>query len=239
VSGERDDRPPDVSGERDDRPAGAASEAREGRPEIGLREAIFSLRAMRRLEPDPVPEQHLRFLVEAATQAPSASNSQNWAFVIVTDAELRRRIGEIYREIGRAVIRDQALASGRLPESTARVYRNAMILVERLGDAPALVVVAARGRPPSDPLRASSYYGSIYPAVQNLMLAARSLGLGTTLTTLHKAREDDVRELLGIPDGWETVCLIPVGYPRGRFGPPLREPVGDVTHWNGWGRHEP
>ena len=119
-------------------------------PELSLVEAIYSLRAMRRLSPEPVSEQDLRFLVDAATQAPSASNGQHWAFIVVTDAEQRRRLGEIYREVGRAVIRDQALASGRLPPETEKVYRNAMLLVEGMGSAPALIVVAARGHHPAD-----------------------------------------------------------------------------------------
>ena len=202
---------------------------------LSLVEAIYSLRAMRRLLPDPVSDEDLRFLVDAATQAPSASNTQQWAFIVVTDAEQRRRLGEIYREVGRAVIRDQALASGRLSPATEKVYRGAMVLVEGMGSAPALIVVAARGGHPHDAVQAAAWYGSLFPAVQNLMLAARSRGLGTTLTTLHKLREADVKAVLGIPDGWETVALIPVGHPRGRFGPVLRAPSAQVTHWDRWG----
>ncbi len=202
---------------------------------LSLVEAIYSLRAMRRLAPDPVSDDDLRFVVDAATQAPSASNTQHWAFVVVTDAEQRRRLGEIYREVGRAVIRDQALASGRLSPASEKVYRNAMLLVEGMGDVPALIVVAARGHHPADPMQAAAWYGSLFPAVQNLMLAARSRGLGTTLTTLHKLREADVKAVLGIPDDWETIALIPVGHPRGRFGPVLRAPSAQVTHWDRWG----
>lgn len=202
---------------------------------LSLVEAIYSLRAMRRLAPDPVSDDDLRFLVDAATQAPSASNGQDWAFVVVTDAGQRRRLGEIYREIGRVVIRDQALANGRLSPAREKVYRNAILLVEGMGDAPALIVVAGRGRHPADAMQAAAWYGSLFPAVQNLMLAARSRGLGTTLTTLHKLREADVKAVLGIPDGWESVALIPVGHPRGRFGPVLRSPSAQVTHWDRWG----
>jgi nitroreductase len=204
-------------------------------PELSLVEAIYSLRAMRRLAPDPIPEPDLRFLIDAATQAPSASNGQNWAFVVVTDAEQRQRLAEIYRDVGRAVIRDGALASGRLPSETETVYRNAMALVEGMGSVPALILVVGRGHPPTDTGQAAAWYGSLFPAVQNLMLAARSRGLGTTLTTLHKFREAEVKSVLGIPDGWETVAMIPVGRPRGRFGPVLRTPSEQVTHWNRWG----
>jgi nitroreductase len=154
---------------------------------------------------------------------------------VVTDAGQRRRLGELYREVGRAVIRDQALAQGQLAPETEKVYRNAMVLVEEMGSAPALIVVAARGPHPSDPMQAAAWYGSLFPAVQNLMLAARARGLGTTLTTLHKLREREVKAVLGMPDDWETVALIPVGYPRGRFGRVLRRPSAQATHWDRWG----
>jgi nitroreductase len=208
-------------------------------PDLSVHEAIYSLRAMRRLASRPVPEAELRYLVDAATQAPSAANRQDWAFLVVTDPAQRGRIGAIYRRIGRAVIRDRALASGALPADAERVYRRAMILVEHLGEAPALIVVAFRGPAPSAAAEASAWYGSVYPAIQNLMLAARARGLGTTLTTLHKVREEEVKAILGIPDDFETIALIPVGYPRGRWGRPLRTPSAEVTHWDRWGGRRP
>lgn len=201
----------------------------------GLHEAIYTLRAMRRLRPDPIPEADLRYVVDAATQAPNAENDQGWAFVVVTDPEQRRRLGAIYRELGHRFVRDAALAAGELPEARARVYRNAMVLVEHMADAPALVVAALRGPPPRDAAAAAAWYGSIFPALQNLMLAARSRGLGTTLTTLHRAREKDVKAVLGIPDDWETIAIVPIGRPVGRFGKPRRTPSWRVTHWNRWG----
>jgi nitroreductase len=203
--------------------------------EVSLHEAIYSLRAMRRLRTDPVPDAELRALVDAATQAPTAENAQNWAFIVITDPELRRQMGALYRGLGEVAIRDGALASGALDPKTDRVYRNALVLVEELGDAPALILVATRGAPPEDPVAATAYYGSIFPAIQNLMLAARARGLGTTLTTLHRLRERDVKALLGIPDEVTTIALIPVGYPRGRWGRPLRAPAATVTHWDRWG----
>jgi nitroreductase len=194
---------------------------------------------MRRLKPDPIPEEDLRYLVDAATMAPTATNAQPWAFLVITDPDQRRAIGEIYRDIGRRVIRDGALASGKLSDRTAKVYRNAMILVEGMVDVPAQIVIATRGRQPTDPTQATAFYGSVYPAVQNLMLAARSRGLGTTLTTLHKARESDVKAILGIPADYETIALIPVGYPFGHWGRPLRRPSQEVTHWDRWGNAGP
>ena len=202
--------------------------------ELSAHEAIYSLRAMRRLRRDPVADEDLRYIVDAATQAASASNSQDWAFIIVTDPTLRQQLGELYRRIGNKRIRDDALASGRLPEEMAKVYRRAMILVEHLAEAPALIVVALRGSHPDNGAEGCAYYGSIFPAIQNLMLAARSRGLGTTLTTLHKARETEVKAILGIPDEFETIAMIPVGHPQGRWGRPLRTPSSEITHWDRW-----
>jgi len=207
--------------------------------DLSLHEAMYTLRAMRRLKPDPVSPDDLRYLVHAATMAPTATNAQPWAFLIVTDSATRSAVAEVYREIGRRLIRDDALASSKLSERAARVYRNAMVLVEGMAEVPAQIVVATRGRHPIDATQASAFYGSIYPAVQNLMLAARSRGLGTTLTTLHKAREHDIKAILGIPHDYETIALIPVGYPRGRWGRPLRRPSREVTHWNHWGNPDP
>ena len=207
-------------------------------PDLDFHEVIFTTRAIRRLRPDPVPDADLRYMVEAATRAPTAANAQSWAFVVVTDPEQRRALGEIYRELGRAVI-PRALEGGQLPSEQARAYRNALALVEHLGEAPAVIVVAVRGAPPHHAAEAAAYYGSIFPAIQNLMLAARSRGLGTTLTTLHVLRDDDVRAILGIPDPFHTVAMIPVGYPRGRFGSPRRGPASQVTHWNRWGGSYP
>lgn len=203
--------------------------------ELSLHDAMYTLRAMRRLRSDPVAEEDLRYLIDAATMAPTAQNQQGWAFIVVTDPVQRRAIGEIYRDLGRRYVRDLALAAGGLDSATERVYRNALILVEGMSDVPVQIVVAARGAHPTDPTLGTSFYGSVYPAIQNLMLAARSRGLGTTLTTLHKAREDDVKRILEIPGDYSTIALIPVGYPRGRWGRPLRRSSREVTHWNRWG----
>lgn len=202
---------------------------------LDVGEAIFTTRAMRRLRPEPVPEEDLRFLVEAAVQAPSAENRQPWAFVVVTDPEPRARIAAIYRELGRRHIAEGALAGGDLDPESERVYRHALRLAEHLAEAPALVVACMHGRPPADPARAAAWWGSIFPAVQNLLLAARARGLGATLTTLHKAAEAEVKDALGIPDGVETVALVPVGRPAGRFARPRRRPAAEVTHWQRWG----
>ena len=207
--------------------------------ELSLEEALYSTRAMRRLKPDPVPLEDLVYIVDAATQAPTGANAQAWAFVIVTDPERRRALGELYRELGQSYVKPVSQGDGDPSEATQKVYRNAMILVEHLGEAPALILVCSHERPPADSSTAAAYYGSLFPAIQNLMLAARSRGLGTTLTTLHKLGEKRVKEILSIPDDVETVALIPVGYPRGRWGRPKRRPSSEVTHWDTWGGELP
>lgn len=200
--------------------------------ELSLRDAIFSLRAMRRMKKDPVPEEDLCFLVEAATQAASGHNQQSWGFIIVRDAEQRRRIGEAYLELATTSVKT-ALES-EMPEADRKVYQNAWRLAERFVDVPALIVACMRGPIPTDRAWQSTYYGSIYPAVQNLMLAARSRGLGTVLTTLHLLDETPFAKILELPDDVHTTAIIPVGYPEGEFGRPVRAPAESVTHWDRW-----
>jgi nitroreductase len=204
-------------------------------PDVSLDEAIFTLRAMRRLKSDPIPVAELRYIIEAATMACSPGNSQPWTFLVVTDEKQKQRIAAIYRDIGLKVIRDGALASGLLDEEAEKVYRNALILVEGIQNAPALVLCCLEGHPGQGGIHQSTYYGSIYPAIQNLMLAARAKGIGSTMTTLHKAREQDIKSILGIPDDVETIALIPLGYPHGQWGRPRRRPQSEVTFWNSWG----
>lgn len=203
--------------------------------EISLTEALYSTPAVRRFRRDPIPDEDLRFVIDAATQAPSGENAQPWGFVVVRDPELRRRIGEVYRALGEAHIRRGGLEQGGLDEDTARVYRHALGLAERLAEAPVLVLACMTTPPPRDPVSAAAWYGSIFPAVQNLLLAARARGLGGTLTTLHRAREAEVKAILGIPEEVTTVALIPLGYPQGRFRRPRRRASREVTHWDRWG----
>ena len=200
--------------------------------EPSLHDAIFSLRAMRRMKPDPVPEADLRYLIEAATQAASGHNSQSWGFIVVRDAQQRRRIGEAYHELAKTSVK--TTLEGEMPEDERKVYQNAWRLAERFVDIPVLIVACMRGPIPTTRAWESTYYGSIYPAVQNLMLAARSRGLGTVLTTLHLLDETRFAKILELPDDVHTVAIIPVGYPQGEFGRPMRAPAESVTHWDRW-----
>jgi nitroreductase len=203
------------------------------KPTIDLFEAIGTLRAMRRFSDEPVSDDDLWTIIEAATMAPSGGNRQPWNFVVIREPETKRRIGEYYRRAWDDTYGKLPAPSPSSPsaEGLGRAYRSAEYLAHHLADAPVLIMVTTRG-----PGFGTSPTGSsIFPAVQNLMLAGRALGLGSTITTLHRLYEADVKKLLAIPDDVETMALIPVGHPRGPFGPPRRLPVEEVVFWEKWG----
>jgi nitroreductase len=188
-----------------------------------LFEAIRTTRAMRRLDPDrPVPEEDIWTILEAASKAATGGNAQPVRWLVVTDADKRARLGDIYRECWQPV--RELYASRESDETTARVLRSADHLGEHMGDAPVLIIPASKGGDPA----------SVFPGVQNLFLAARALGLGTTLTTVHRTKEDEVRAVLDIPADVQTWAMIPVGYPTGVWGEAARRPVEDITYWDTW-----
>jgi nitroreductase len=198
-------------------------------------EVVTTQRAIRRLKPDPVPDVLIRRILDAAVCAPSGGNRQNWGFVVVRDPATRTRLGEIYRECFSELLkvpyyRDAAAAP---PDSPAgKVLASARHLAEHLGEAPVLILACVS----ADGTRPTLLTGaSIYPAVQNILLAARALGLGSCLTTIHRFRDQLVRELLGIPPEFETAALIPLGWPLGKFGRPPRRPFSEVTYADRWG----
>src|SRR2546422_3865462 len=192
-------------------------------------DVINTTRAMRRLKPDPVSDELIWKVMEAATRAPSGGNRQPWGFIVIRDQATKDKIAAWYLEAwnntyGR--VRDTVTADA----SGARMYSSADDLANHLPEVPVLIIATVR----SGDVGTSPSGSYIYPAVQNLMLAARALGLGTTLTTLHRAHEADVKNLLGIPDGIETMALIPLGWPKGNFGAGPRRPVEEVVYWEEW-----
>jgi nitroreductase len=222
--------------------------------EIGVFEAIHTARSLRRLKPDPVPDALITQVLDAAVRAPSAGNAQNWAFVVVRDAETRRRLGLIYRKASGIAAAIYA-ARGRPPHLSeaqfARMLGAGGWLWEHLGEAPVLLVPCQHQPvvPPRESLPAEiaarrqeevTYAerirgASIYPAVQNIILACRALGLGTTITTNHIRCESEVKALLGIPDDVATFALMPIGWPIDPYGPLTRRPLAEVAHANRWG----
>lgn len=210
--------------------------------DLSLHEAIFTTRSMRRLRPDPVPQADLDYLIEAATMAPSAGNTQMWAFVTVTERDQIARIGAAYREVGERYIRDGVLADPDITAERRRVYTQAMHNVERLDEAPAIIAACLAGRAPDDADVSSGFFSSIFPAAQNILLAARARGLGTVLLTLATDYSPvkpegtaPVREVLGLREDATVAALIPVGYPRGPWGRPWREDWRTRHHRERWG----
>ena len=202
--------------------------------DISLFEAIRTQRAIRRFTTDPVPGEAITTILDAAIRAPSAANRQHWYFLLIRDPETKRRIGKWYKSSWSAA--DGNVQPGQGISSP--VYQSADNLANHMGEAPVLILAcinhAGDGPGPGSITQGSS----IYPAVQNLLLAARGLGLGTVLTTLHRRYEDEIKEFLEIPQNLETVALIPVGYPAEgeHFGGSRRKPVEEVTFYNKWGQ---
>lgn len=190
-------------------------------------EAIATTRAMRRLDPDhAVSDADLLKIVEAATKGPTGGNSQPVRWLVVTDAATRARLGGIYQACWQQVRQFYAQQPDPTPD-TARVLRSADHLGDHMGDAPAIILPCSRGD-------ANQLGSSVFGCVQNLFLAARALGLGTTLTTVHRMKEPEVKEVLGIPEDVITWAMIPVGYPLGRWGEAKRRPVTETTYWDTW-----
>ena len=210
--------------------------SREGTAD--LFEAIYSQRAMRYFAPDPVPDDLLWQVIEAATKAPSASNNQAWGFVIVRDAARRSAIAALLREVapeGSPLVQ-RALDGSQSSDRTIRLMRSGVLdLVRDLDHAPVFIIPCVYPAP--DPAaRGIRAGGSIYGAIQNLQLAARGLGLGTVLTGFDGVMGPQLRTLLKLPDEAEPVAFIPLGFPGANFGPTNRKPVGAVTHWEEWGQ---
>lgn len=215
--------------------------------EIGIYEAMRTLRAVRRLRPDPILDDVLRRVLEAATWAPTGGNVQPWRMIAVTDPERRAQLGALYAERWtiyakhyRARLADDMSEVARAQQE--RTLAAADHLGAHFGEAPAIVVVCFE---PSllavtdiKQDRVSVVGGaSIYPAVENLLLACRAEGLGCTLTTLLCAKEPEVRELLVIPQPWATAAHIPIGYPVGRgHGPTARRAVEELAFRDTWGQ---
>jgi len=215
--------------------------------EMGVYEAMSTLRAVRKLRPDPVPDEVLRRVLQAATWAPTGGNRQPWRIVLVKDPTVKRRLGELYTRSWKAYVGHYyaAIPAG-IPEEarqrTLRTLNAGDYLAEHFGDVPAIAIFcfnptqmaitdAGQNRP------SVVGGGSVYTAVENLLLACRAEGLGCVLTTLLCESEPEVRELLAIPDPWYTAAAVPIGYPVGRgHGPLIRESVDKLVFldkWNG------
>jgi len=207
-----------------------------GQPEFDLFEAIYTTRSMRRLKPDPVAPALIVKIIEAATMGPSGSNRQPWIFIVVTQPATRSLVAERYRKAWEAYFRPQMRARLlREPDSPqSKIIRSAKYLAEHIGDVPVMIFACVKRY--NDPTRKGQpMWGAIFPAVQNLCLAARAYGLGTSITGLHMMFASEIDEKLGVPQEYANVALIPLGYPKGRWGRPERKPALSVTFWDRWG----
>lgn len=198
--------------------------------EIGLFEAMYTQRALRYIKPDPIPDALIRKVLEAGTHAPSGGNSQRWRFLVIKDPETRRWIGERYRGV------DRPHSGAPASRSEARSITSSSHLAEHIHEVPVLILACIQhDGSPSDIGRGAS----IYPAVQNMLLAARGLGLASVLTTRPRREfEKEIKELLGIPENVDTAALLPMGYPADGvgYGPTNRQPVEGVTFGEKWGQ---
>lgn len=196
--------------------------------DVGLFEALYSTRALRRFKPDPVDDELLFQVIDAAIRAPAGSNMQVWHFLIVRDEEKRRRIGEAYwktwTSYGKQYIDDPAEID-RLPKQMQLVVRSTDHLARNIAEVPVHLFICGP----------DGAAGTVYPAVQNALLACRGLGLGSVMTAFHRGHMDRLGPLLGLPEGQTAHALLPIGWPADRIGPVSRRPVHKVTSIDRWG----
>lgn len=212
-----------------------------------LQDAMSTLRAVRRLRPDPIPDDVLERVLQAGCWAPTGGNQQPWRVVVVRDPGKKQALADIYRPEWERYAEgfiDRMASSGVTGEALEKWRRTAAAgdhLAEHLGEAPAILLFCANPKMMAitdAKLDRISMVGggSVYPAVQNVMLACVEEGLGCALTTLHCFREDEVKAALEIPDGWATVALVPIGYPvGGGHGPITRQPPSVLAYDNTFG----
>ena len=200
--------------------------------QMSLNEAMYNCRAMRRLEPREVPEADLIQLIDAANQAPSGSNTQNARWVVVRDASQKQKLADLNRKHAEPYIAPQRANPPN--EKHKRLLDAVVWQMEHMHEIPALIVACFDYPEKVEGLGVYRSGGSVWPGIQNLLLKARSLGLGAAPTTLALRDQEAVRKVLNLPETFAALCLIPVGYPKGKFGPVSRKPVADVMRFDHW-----
>ena len=207
--------------------------------EADIFEIMHTMRAMRRLKPTPVPKGMIDKILDAGIRAPSGQNTQPWAFLVIEDDEGKRFFGDRYHYWLAERFGDVL----KITDNT-KVGRNiaaARHLAEKMHEVPVIIMVMGlRDWPFKVPKEqrvglAPPSYGSVYPCVQNMLIACRALGLGASLTTMHQMFEPEIHDYYQIPENYGVVSVIPVGFPSGKFGPVSREPISAKTHYGKWG----
>ena len=205
-----------------------------------LFEIISTTRAMRRLKPDPVPDDLIRKILEAGVSAASGGNRQHWRFMVIKDRALKGKVQHYYKRALDEVVgpryRNSAPPPGVTREQYDRQHNAVSYLTDHFHEAPVWIVACLEDGQ-GTPSRSSG--ASIYPAVQNMLLAARALGLGATLTTRHLQYEKEVEAILGLPPGVHSYAILPIGYPMGRFGPTRRAPLSEIVYLDRWEQSYP
>ena len=200
-----------------------------------LFEIIETTRAMRRLKPDPVPDELIAKILRAGACAPNGGNTQKWRFLVIKDRKIKEAVSVWYRKAFDEVIGPRYLTSQPPPGVTKERYlrQHAAVeyLTEHYAEAPVWIVACLEDGATPNRMAGSS----IYPAVQNMVLATRALGLGTTLTTRHMLFEKEADAALGLPPGVHSYAILPIGYPMGKFGPVGRGPLKEIVYQDRWG----
>lgn len=207
---------------------------------MGIFETIYNCRAMRRIKPDPVSEELLLKLIDAANQAPSGSNMQNGRWIVVRDAAQKMKLGDLNRKTFEVYVSGAGGRPAALPHQPAdareRMVEAVRWQADHFAEIPALIIACLQiNGPRRDSFSAGAGAGgSIWPGVQNLLLAARALGLAATPTTFAIADRKAAKAVLELPESIDPFCVIPVGYPMGNFGPVKRQPIPEIMRWDRW-----
>jgi len=206
--------------------------------EMGIFEVMYNCRAMRRLKSTPVPEELLIKLIDAANRAPTGSNVQNARWIIVRDQAQKEKLAELNKKAVEVYASASTQRPAALPHQSAekrtRQLNSVVWQSEHMSEIPVLIIACLEFGAPIDATAVGRGGGSIWPAIQNLLLAARALGLGAAPTTMALANPKAVKQILNLPDSMAAFCLIPVGYPTGNFGPVTRLPVQETMCWDRW-----
>jgi nitroreductase len=199
-------------------------------------EIMSTMRAMRRLKPDPVPEELIHKILQAGQWAPNGGNTQRWKFLVVKDPAIKKQVQVYYKRLFDEQVgpryRNSPPPPGSDPARQQRQLAANEYLTDHYHEAPVWIVACLESG--ENPGHGAG--SSIYPAVQNMCLAARALGLGTTLTTRHMGYGKEVDAIFGLPPGVHSYAILPIGYPMGKFGPVGRGPIGDIVYGDKWGQ---
>jgi nitroreductase len=200
-----------------------------------LADAMQTQRAVRRLRSDPVDDETVLALLRLAVKAPTSTNMQHWEFLVVRDPDVKHQLARLNRQSW-SLYRRFAKSRARGNLSQARILAAVQWQADHFEDAPVMIVPCLHGRPWPSSMGKSAYYGSIYPATQNLLLAARAIGLGAALTTLPLWSRSLARRTLSLPRDVTPCAVIPLGWPiGGGYGPNTRRPVEEITHVDRYG----